>query len=139
MGDDVPRSPRDRAYGLVLAACAWHDAAMQVIFTSLPAEGAADIARLLLQERLVGCCNLIPRARSLYWWEGRVYDEEEVLAFMETSEERCPQAIQRLRALHPYSVPKILVLTPDRDAYAPPHAPGAAYAAWLAEVLGGDR
>lgn len=108
---------------------------MKLIFTTLPAAHAADVARGLLEARLIGCCNLVPAVRSLYWWDGAIQDDEEVVAFMETTQEHCAEATRRLRETHPYSVPKIVVLTPDPEFYGPDGAPGHSYAAWLSAVV----
>jgi periplasmic divalent cation tolerance protein len=83
---------------------------------------APDLVRTLVQERLVACGNVLPGVRSFYWWEGEVQDDEEVVLFMETAAERVDAMIARLRELHPYDVPKIVVLEPD--------AVNAEYLAW---------
>jgi uncharacterized protein involved in tolerance to divalent cations len=54
---------------------------------------------------------------------------------METTDELCDAATRRLQALHPYSVPKIVVLSADPEAHEDRAAPGYAYARWLADVV----
>ncbi len=78
-----------------------------------PPEAAADLGRRLVEERLVACANVLPGARSFYWWEGKVCDDAEAVLWMETTAERLPAAAKRLRELHPYSVPKIVAFAPD--------------------------
>jgi periplasmic divalent cation tolerance protein len=63
-------------------------------------------------ERLVACANITPGVRSLYRWQGEVCDEREALLVMETTRARLPEATARLRALHSYSVPKIVAIEP---------------------------
>jgi periplasmic divalent cation tolerance protein len=87
---------------------------MRIIFATCSPDGAEELAARLLEERLVACCNIVPGVRSLYWWEGELCRDEEVVMLMETSADRCEAATARLAELHPYDVPKIVVLDPER-------------------------
>ena len=87
---------------------------MRILFVSCSAEGAEALATRLLEERLVGCCNIVPGVRSIYWWEGELCRDEEVVMLMETTAELAEAATARLQELHPYDVPKIVVLDPER-------------------------
>ena len=69
----------------------------------------------------------MPGVVSLYWWEGEIARDNEVVVFMETTVELVHQATERLRELHPYDVPKIIVIDP---ATADPD-----YVAWLRAVV----
>jgi periplasmic divalent cation tolerance protein len=86
---------------------------LRLIVCTAPAERAPALARSLLEARLIGCANLIPAVRSLYWWEGAIQDDAEVLMLMETPAERAAEAAAALEQAHPYSVPKILVIEPE--------------------------
>ena len=93
---------------------------MRFIICTAPPGAALAILQKLLDERLVACGNIIPGLRSLYRWEGQLQDEPEELILMESSDERFRAAMERIAALHPYSVPKIVSLEADaaHDAYA---------------------
>ena len=41
---------------------------------------AEKISRHLLERRLIACANILP-VKSLYWWDGRIVDENEVVIF----------------------------------------------------------
>ncbi len=87
------------------------DAEVRVAFSTAPDEAvAARIARALVDERLAACANLIPGVRSIYRFEGAVEDEREVLLVIKTRADRVEALADRLRALHPYQVPELLVL-----------------------------
>ena len=101
---------------------------MRVIFATCSAEEADRLAGQLVEERLVGCINVLPGVRSVYRWHGEVCRDEEVVLLMETTAELAGAAATRLRALHSYDVPKIIVLAPD---HCDPD-----YGRWLAEVTG---
>jgi len=91
--------------------------------TAPDAEVAARIAHALVDERLAACANLVPQVRSIYRWQGRVEDDTEVLLVIKTRADRVAALADRLRALHPYEVPELVVL---------PVVGGlAAYLAWM--------
>ena len=48
-----------------------------VLVTAPTGEKAAELARLLVEEGLAACGNVVPGLRSIYRWEGQVQDEPE--------------------------------------------------------------
>jgi periplasmic divalent cation tolerance protein len=95
------------------------DAEVRVAFSTAPDEAvAARIARTLVDERLAACANLVPGVRSIYRFQGVVEDEREVLLVIKTRADRIAALAERLRALHPYDVPELLVL-PTAGGLAP--------------------
>jgi len=98
---------------------------IRVVLTTLPSpDKAAEIARILVDEQLAACVNLLPSVRSIYRWQGAVSDDTETLALIKTTAARYDALAARLLSLHPYEVPEILALSPSSG-----HAP---YLAWLA-------
>ena len=81
-----------------------------VLVTAPDEEVAGSLARALVTERLAACANLVPRVRSIYRWEGEVQDDPEVLIVLKTREDRCDALAARVRDLHPYDVPEVVVL-----------------------------
>jgi periplasmic divalent cation tolerance protein len=95
------------------------DAEVRVAFSTAPDETvAAQIARVLVDERLAACANLGPGVRSIYRFQNVVEDEREVLLVIKTRADRIDALAERLRALHPYDVPELLVL-PTAGGLAP--------------------
>ena len=80
------------------------------LITAPNPEKAREMARSLLQERLVACVNLVPGVSSLYWWEGEIQEDSEILMIVKTEQSRLEMLQERLPQLHPYSVPELLVL-----------------------------
>lgn len=74
-------------------------------------ETGRQIARTLVQERLVACVNLLPSVSSIYRWEGKVEEGNEVQGIIKTSEDRIADLMELFLELHPYDVPE-LVFTP---------------------------
>ena len=73
-------------------------------------EEAASIARVLLDDRLIACANIIDGATSLYRWEGKVADEKEAVMIAKTREDLVEKVIERVRELHSYDCPCIVAL-----------------------------
>jgi periplasmic divalent cation tolerance protein len=48
--------------------------------------------------------------RSTYFWDGSLQDDEETLLIIKTTAARIPALRDRLRALHPYELPELVVL-----------------------------
>lgn len=93
--------------------------ALCVLFVTIDAERAEAFARAAVEQRLVACANLVPGARSIYWWQGELCTEPEVLVWMETRADDVEARIAALAALHPYDTPKIIALPPS--AVHPPY------------------
>jgi periplasmic divalent cation tolerance protein len=92
---------------------------VRIAFATAPdAEVAARIARALVEERLVACANLVGTVRSIYRWQGRVEDADEVMLVLKTRADRVGALAERLRALHPYDLPELVVL-PVEGGLAP--------------------
>ena len=95
-----------------------------VVFITAPAgAGETQLARTLVEERLVACVNLVPGVRSLYHWEGEVQDDCETLLICKTHRERFAALEARVQALHPYDVPEVIALPIEQGA--------ASYLAWV--------
>lgn len=88
---------------------------------------AERLARALVTERLAACVNLIGGVRSVYHWEGRLEDEEEVLLLLKTTAAGLPALKDRLLALHPYDTPEFLAFEVGDGA--------PAYLCWISESV----
>ncbi len=71
---------------------------------------AEQIARTVVGEQLAACANLLGAIRSVYWWEGKVCESEEVALVLKTSAARKPELIARIKNLHSYECPSIVCL-----------------------------
>ena len=89
---------------------------------------AADADRIageLVENRLAACVNIISSMRSVYRWKGNVERDDELLLLIKTSEDRLEELRHRLRAVHPYELPELIVIAPE--SLAPD------YAEWIEE------
>ena len=97
-----------------------------VLVTCGTEEEALKIASALVEERMAACVNLISPIRSIYRWEGKIWDEREWLLLIKTQRHRFEDLEKRIKSLHSYSVPEIIGL---------PIVEGAsAYLNWLEEM-----
>jgi periplasmic divalent cation tolerance protein len=88
-------------------------------------EEARLIARILVQERLAACANILGGCHSIYRWQGAVEAGEEVAALFKTRADAAEALISRLGQLHSYEVPAAVVWPIDSAL------PG--YTAWVKE------
>ena|SRR5215211_710229 len=101
------------------------DDVLLVISTFPEAEGAARIAEQLVTERLVACANILPSARSIYRWKGKMESAAETIVLFKTTRARFAEVKTKLNQLHPYDVPEIIAF-PASDGLP-------AYLAWVEE------
>jgi len=81
-----------------------------VLITAPNEDDAAQLANDLVASRLAACVNIINNIRSIYRWQGKIEDESEVLMLVKTRKEHFKDLEKRVRELHPYTVPEIIVL-----------------------------
>ena len=106
-------------------------AAIEVHITAPSRDQAATLARTLVDEGLAACVNILGPIRSIYRWEGKTCDDEEVLCLVKTRRALFAALRARVQRLHPYEVPEILSFAVKDGS--------PAYLTWLAEstVAGG--
>ena len=81
-----------------------------VFVTSGSEEEALKIAHSLVQEHLAACVNLVSPIRSIYRWEGKIWDEREWLLTIKTKRDRFDDLEKHIKSLHSYSTPEIIAL-----------------------------
>ena len=100
---------------------------VQVVTTTEHKEDAEAIARLLVEDRMAACVQIVGPITSTYRWQGRIETSQEWQCWAKSRRELYPQVEQAIRARHPYEVPEILAL--------PILAGSPAYLAWLDEQV----
>lgn len=73
-------------------------------------ENARQIANALVTEQLAACVNILPGIQSVYRWQGKIASDQEVLLIIKTREECLTTLQDRVRALHTYELPEIVVV-----------------------------
>lgn len=100
-----------------------------VYATFADAAEADRIARILVEERLAACANILGPCRSIYRWQGAVEQADEVAVLFKTRAEGAQALVARLGELHSYDVPAAIVW-PIADALP-------AYAQWVRDETPG--
>jgi len=91
---------------------------ISVHITTASAAEADKIAHVLVHEKLAACVNIIPAVRSVYMWEGKLADSNEVLLLVKTRAELFEPLRKIVKTLHSYECPCI-VATPITGGYQP--------------------
>ena len=80
------------------------------VYATFPsAEEAQRIGRVLVEERLAACVNVLGPCQSIYRWQGKVEEAEEVAAIFKLAAGRSELAVKRITELHSYEVPAVVV------------------------------
>ncbi len=86
---------------------------MQPVFLYITAdtpEEAASIGRILVEERLAACVNILGGITSFYWWEGAVQQGAETALIAKTRADLTDAVTARIKQLHGYTCPCVVAL-----------------------------
>lgn len=87
------------------------EADVSVVLVTAPDRDTAErLGRVLVEERLAACVNVVPAITSIYRWEGQVETDEETLLMIKTSTGGFAALRRRVVELHPYDTPEVLAL-----------------------------
>ncbi len=86
---------------------------------------AKNVARELLEKRLIACASLVPGVTSLYRWEGKVEEDEEVKVILKSQGKHFANIRDFIQAESNYEVPEIVQV--DISQGSP------SYLAWIME------
>lgn len=81
-----------------------------IYVTASSSEEAERIAETVVMERLAACANVLGNIRSFYHWNGKIERGEEVSLVLKTVQPLQESLVARIRELHSYECPAILVL-----------------------------
>jgi periplasmic divalent cation tolerance protein len=81
-----------------------------IYMTAESVDAARDIGRELVSSRLAACVNILDNMNSLYWWEGEIQDDREVVLIAKTRTSLVPRLTEKVKSLHSYDCPCIVSL-----------------------------
>jgi len=102
-----------------------------VYMTTGDKEEARKIGRVLVESRLAACVNIIDPMVSIYRWEGKIQDDQEIVMIAKTTAENVPALMDTVKSLHSYACPCIVCL-PVINGHEP-------FLAWVQEQVRNDR
>jgi periplasmic divalent cation tolerance protein len=98
---------------------------LAVITSTGTEEQALDIAHALVQRRLAACVNILPGARSIFRWKGKIQQDNEFILLIKTLEENFETVRGAIKEMNAYELPEIVGFSAAKA--------DAAFAAWVAE------
>ena len=102
--------------------------ALSIVVTTLGSEAeASQMAKKVVEERLAACVQIVA-CESHYIYEGQLEASPEWRLEMKTTDKRRDNLMDRVRELHPYDLPEIVVL--------PLAAASADYTEWVCNAVG---
>lgn len=100
----------------------------QLALTTCADQGSAEaLAETLLEQHLAACVTILPGARSLYRWQGRVEYEAELVLLIKTRTDRFEALRACLLEHHPYELPELIAV--------PIESGSPAYLNWINQQL----
>lgn len=100
---------------------------VMVMTTSDSAGHADELARLLVEQRLAACVQVLAPVRSTYRWHGEVEQADEHLLLVKTTQARVAQVSDAIREHHTYELPEITI--------AELHGGDDLYLAWVRQSV----
>jgi periplasmic divalent cation tolerance protein len=104
---------------------------LSIYATFASAEEAERIARVVVEERLAACANILAPVRSIYHWEGGIETAQEVAAIFKTHHWRSDALMERIAELHSFDVPCIVAWPIEKIV--------GNYAEWVENTVIRDR
>ena len=81
-----------------------------VYMTAGSVEEAKSIGKILVGQNLAACVNLLENMTSIYKWEEKLEESQEVIMIAKTRKKLMPKLIEKVNSLHSYDCPCILEL-----------------------------
>jgi periplasmic divalent cation tolerance protein len=83
------------------------------VMVTIPKEEADRLAKVILENKVAACVNIVRRVSSYFWWQGKIDEAEESLLIIKSREELFAQLKAVVRNNHPYEVPEIVAVKID--------------------------
>ena len=82
-----------------------------LVLTTVPdKETAEKISLHLVEKRLAACVTQTAANKSVYWWQGKITQDNEHILFIKTQAKRYSELEKTLVTVHPYEVPEVLAI-----------------------------
>ncbi len=86
---------------------------MKPVFVYITCKDEAEalkIAKVIVSEKLAACANVIPGMKSVYFWEGEMQVDQEVVLILKSHEALYQDLEAKVKEIHSYTTPAILCL-----------------------------
>ena len=90
-------------------------AALWIIVTSFASlEDAKQMGHQLIESRLAACVQIQEGVHSIYRWEGKVCEGNEVLLSAKTVADKWMDVSNFIQSHHPYDLPEVIAYAPEK-------------------------
>ena len=99
-----------------------------IFFVTVPNfEAGKKIAKILVENKLAACVNIIQKVFSIYRWRGKIEEGNENLLVIKTTEEKSDLIIQEISKIHSYDTPECVGIKIEKGSEK--------YLKWIKESL----
>ena len=81
-----------------------------IYITCKDKEEALQVGKAVVNARLAACANILPGMESIYWWQGELVSDQEVVLVLKSTQSHVPGIVAKVKEVHSYSVPCIVAL-----------------------------
>ena len=72
------------------------------------------MAYKLIESRLAACAHIQEGIHSVYRWQGKICEEQEILLSAKTITDKWEQISSFITLHHPYDLPEVIAYTPEQ-------------------------
>lgn len=74
-----------------------------------PSMGVAEqVAGQIVDKQLAACVNIIPGVKSVYRWEGKIAQDDEIMLMIKATSACFETLCEAIREIHPYELPEVI-------------------------------
>lgn len=82
-----------------------------VIYCTVPnKKEGKEIARVLVENELAACVNIIDKMESIFSWNGELTEEKEAMLIIKTKKEHFKNINHTIQKMHSYNVPEVIAM-----------------------------
>lgn len=82
---------------------------LKLIYITWPdKKSVQQAAKILVEEKLVACANILGPMKSFFIWENKLDKSNEFVMLAKTKASLETKVIERIKELHPYEIPCII-------------------------------